>query len=57
MARENDERWNNDPYAETAVRLFNYIVGQGFTNHSIGATEEEKYLWRYKMDKNLPVIL
>ena len=38
---KNDERWNNDPYAETAVRLFNYIVGQGFTNHRIGAAEEE----------------
>lgn len=38
---KNDERWANDPYAETAARLINYIVGKGFSDHSIGAIEEE----------------
>ena len=37
---KNDERWANDPYAETAARLMNYIVGQGFNSYTIGAVEE-----------------
>jgi hypothetical protein len=25
---DNDYRWNNDPYAEDAVRIFNYLLGE-----------------------------
>lgn len=38
--QKNDERWTNDPYAETALRLINYVVGHGFSTWSVGAAEE-----------------